>query len=75
VAARIADKKLGVVMSPNQASSGNFVTAIKRVLEDSTFRDNVQRVQKAIRSTDGPSIAAAILKRAFELEERQQGAA
>jgi zeaxanthin glucosyltransferase len=75
VAARIADKNLGVVMSPNHASPGNLVTAIKRVLEDSTFRDNVQRVQKAIRSTDGPSIAAAILKRAFELEERQQGTA
>jgi zeaxanthin glucosyltransferase len=75
VAARIADKKVGVVMSPNHASPGNLVTAIKRVLEDSTFRDNVQRVQKAIRSTDGLSIAAAILERAFELEERQQGAA
>jgi len=75
VAARIANKKVGVVMSPEQASPGNFVTAIKRVLEDSTFRDNVQRVQKAIRSTDGLSIAAGILERAFELEERQQGAA
>jgi len=75
VAARIADKNLGVVMSPNHASQGNLVTTIKRVLGDSTFRDSVQRVQKAIRSTDGLSIAAGILERAFELEERQQGAA
>jgi len=75
VAARIADKKVGVVMSPNHASPGNLVTTIKRVLGDSTFRDSVQRVQKAIRSTDGLSIAAGILERAFELEERQQGAA
>jgi zeaxanthin glucosyltransferase len=75
VAARIADKKVGVVMSPNQASPEHFVAAIKQVLVDSTFQDNVRRVQKAIRSTDGLSIAAGILERAFELEERQQGAA
>jgi hypothetical protein len=45
------------------------------VLEDSTFRDNVQRMQKAICSTDGLSIAAGILERAFGLEERQQAVA
>jgi len=75
VAARMANKKVGVVISPDQASPGNFVAAIKRVLEDHTFLDNVQRVQEAIRSTDGLSIAAGILERAFDLGERQQGAA
>jgi zeaxanthin glucosyltransferase len=75
VAARIADKKVGVVISPDQASPGNFVTVIKRVREDSMIRDNVQRMQEAIRSTDGLSIAADILERAFGLGKRQQGAA
>jgi zeaxanthin glucosyltransferase len=75
VAARIANKKVGVVISPGQASPGNFVAAIKRVLGDSTFRDNVHRVQEAIRRTDGLSIAAGILERAFELEEKAAGAA
>ncbi len=75
VAARIANKKVGVVISPDQASPENFVTAIKRVLGDSTFRDNVQGVQAAIRRADGLSTAAGILEAAFELEERQQGAA
>jgi len=75
VAARIANKKVGVVISPDQATPENFVTAIKRVLGDSTFWDNVRRVQKAIRSVDGLSAAADILARAFELEERRQGAA
>ena len=75
VAARIAKKKVGVVISPHQASPENFVTAIKQVLGDPTFRDNVQRMQKAIRKTDGLSIAAGILERAFELEESKQGAA
>jgi MGT family glycosyltransferase len=75
VAARIANKKVGVVISPHQASPENFVTAIKRVMGDPAFRDNVQRVREAIRSTDGLSIATGILERAFELEERKQGAA
>jgi len=75
VAARIANKKVGIVISPDQASPENFVAAIKRVLGDSTFRDNVQGVQQAIRRTDGLSIAAGILERAFDLEERKQGAA
>jgi hypothetical protein len=41
VAARIADKKVGAVISPDQASPGNFVAAINRVLGDSgtTFRE------------------------------------
>ena len=75
VAARIANKNVGVVISPQQASPENFVTAIKQVLGHPAFRDNVQRMQKAIRMTDGLSIAAGILERAFDLEERKQGAA
>ena len=38
VAARIANKKVGVVMPPDQASPANLVAAIKRVLGDSTIR-------------------------------------
>jgi zeaxanthin glucosyltransferase len=75
VAARIANKNVGVVISPDQATPENFVTAIKRVLGDSTFWDNARRVQKVIRRVDGLSIAADILETAFELEVRRQGAA
>ena len=75
VAARITNKKAGVVISPQPASPEDFVTAIKRVLGDPRFRDNAQKVQQAIRRTDGLSVAAGILERAFDLEERTQGAA
>jgi MGT family glycosyltransferase len=75
VAARIANKNVGVVISPDEATPENLGTAIKRVLGDSTFWDNARRMQKVIRSVDGLSVAADILTRAFELEERQQGAA
>ena len=47
------------------------VEAIKRVLRDSTFRDNVRRVQEAIRSTDALSIATDFLERAFDLGDRR----
>jgi MGT family glycosyltransferase len=70
VAARIANKNVGVVISSDQASPGTFVAAINQVLDDSTFRDNAHKIQKAIRRTDGLSIAAGILERAFDLEER-----
>jgi MGT family glycosyltransferase len=75
VAARIANENVGFVMSPEQASPVTFAAAIKRVLGDSTIRDNARRMQKAIRRTDGLSIAADVLESAFELEQRQQGAA
>ena len=71
VAARMAEKKVGVVLSPDHASPQNFVAAINQVLGDSTFRDNVQRMQKAIHRIDGLSIAAGILERSFDLEERE----
>jgi zeaxanthin glucosyltransferase len=72
VAARIANKEVGVVISPDQATPRDFVAAIKWVLGDSSFRDNAQVMQEAIRSRDGLSIAAGILERAFELEESRQ---
>ena len=71
VAARIAEKKVGVVLSPDQASAGTFVAAINQVLDDSTLRDNAAKIQKAILRIDGLSIAAGILERSFDLEERE----
>ena len=53
VAARIANKNAGVVISSDQASPGTFVAAINQVLDDSTFRDNARKIQKAIRRIDG----------------------
>src|SRR5215510_2538122 len=75
VAARIANKEVGFVISPDKASAGHFVEAIKRVLGDSTFRNNVRIMQEGIRSRDGLSIAADILERALDLGDRQLGAA
>ena len=73
VAARITNRNLGVVISPDQTSPEKFVSTIGRVLGDSTIRDNAHRMQKAIRSVDGLSIAAGILETAFDLREKQEG--
>jgi len=75
VAARIANKNVGVVISPDQVSPQNFVAAINQVLGDSTFRDNVQKIQKVIRRIDGLSIAAGILEKVFDFEARQLSSA
>src|SRR5215468_5010842 len=71
VAARIAAKKVGVVLSPDHASPRNVVAAIHQVLGASTFRENVQRIQEAMRSIDGLAMAAGILESTFGLEERE----
>src|SRR5499427_9518234 len=71
VAARIAAKKVGVVLSPDHASPRNVVAGIHQVLGDATLRDNVQRMQEAIRSIDGLAIAAGILESTFDLEEQK----
>ena len=70
VAARIAAKQVGVVLSPDHASPRNVVAAIKQLLGDATVRENVQSMQEALRSIDGLAIAAGILERTFALEER-----
>src|SRR5215468_3454878 len=71
VAARIANKEVGIVISPDHASPRNVVAAIHQVLGASTFRENVQRIQEAMRSIDGLAMAAGILESTFGLEERE----
>src|SRR5215470_14184261 len=70
VAARITEKKVGVVLAPAHASPRNVVAAIQQLLGDATVRENVHRMQEAMRSIDGLAIAAGIVESAFALEER-----
>src|SRR5215471_17983814 len=74
VAARIAAKQVGVVLSPDHASPRNVVAAIHQLLGDATFRDNVHSMQEAMRSIDGLSLAAGIVESTFALEERKPSA-
>ena len=69
VAARIADKKTGVVASLDKLSASHLSTLLDEVLKNPTYRANARKLQKAITETDGLSRAADLLEYAFGLTE------
>jgi zeaxanthin glucosyltransferase len=62
VAARIADKKTGVVTSLVQLTADHLSTLLNEVLNDSTYRDNARKLQKAIAEANGLSVAADLVE-------------
>jgi zeaxanthin glucosyltransferase len=62
VAARIADKKTGVVTSLDKLTADHLSTLLNEVLNDSTYRDNARKLQKAIAQTNGLSVAADLVE-------------
>jgi zeaxanthin glucosyltransferase len=62
VAARIADKKTGVVTSLDQLTADHLSTLLNEVLNDSTYRDNARKLQKAIAEANGLSVAADLVE-------------
>ena len=67
VAARIADKKTGLVAPLKELTAPGLSRLVDEVLTDSTFRDNARYFQKVIAETNGLSMAADILEQAFGL--------
>jgi zeaxanthin glucosyltransferase len=62
VAARIADKQTGVVTSLDKLTADHLSTLLNEVLNDSTYRDNVRKLQKAIVKANGLSVAADLVE-------------
>ena len=62
VAARIADKKTGVVTSLDKLTADHLSTLLNEVLNDSTYRDNARKLQKAIVQANGLSVAADLVE-------------
>ncbi len=62
VAARIADKKTGVVTSLDKLTADHVSTLLNEVLNDSTYRDNARKLQKAIAKANGLSVAADLVE-------------
>src|SRR5580704_975261 len=62
VAARIADKKTGVVTSLDKLTAEHLSTLLNAVLNDSTYRDNAHKLQKAIVQANGLSVAADLVE-------------
>jgi zeaxanthin glucosyltransferase len=62
VAARIADKQTGVVTSLDKLTADHLSTLLNEVLNNSTYRDNAHKLQKAIAKANGLSVAADIVE-------------
>jgi len=62
VAAGIADKKTGVVTSLDKLTADHLSTLLNEVLNDSTYRDNARKLQKAIAKANGLSVAADLVE-------------
>ena len=62
VAARIADKKTGVVASVDKLTTDHLSTLLNEVLNNSTYRGNASKLQKAIAKANGLSVAADLIE-------------
>jgi UDP:flavonoid glycosyltransferase YjiC (YdhE family) len=67
VAARIAHKKVGLVLSQDQLSSSDLSALITQAAEDSTLRANAGQLSESISKTDGLAMAAGLIEEAFGL--------
>src|SRR5258707_4631018 len=65
VAARIADKKTGVVTSLDKLTAEHLSTLLNEVLNNSTYRDSARKLQKAIAEPNGLSVAADLIERSL----------
>jgi zeaxanthin glucosyltransferase len=70
VAARITQKQTGVVTSLDKLTADHLSTLLDEVLNDSTYRDNARRLQKAIAQTKGLSVAADLVEESLGLTEK-----
>jgi zeaxanthin glucosyltransferase len=69
VAARIAEKQTGVVTSLDKLTALHLSTLLDEVLNQSIYRDNARKLQKAIAKTNGLSVAADLIERSLGVTE------
>jgi zeaxanthin glucosyltransferase len=70
VAARIADKKTGVVASVDKLTADHLSTLLNEVLNNSTYRGNASKLQKAIAKANGLSVAADLIEESLVLTKK-----
>ncbi len=66
VAARIADKQTGVVTSLDKLTAEHLSTLLNEVLNNSTYRANARKLQKAIAEANGLSVAADLIEESLK---------
>jgi zeaxanthin glucosyltransferase len=62
VAARIAHHKTGIVTSLDKLTADRLALLLEEVLTDPTYRENVHKLQKAIKQANGLSVAADLIE-------------
>ena len=70
VAARIGDKKTGVVTSLDELTADHLSTLLGEVLDNGVYRENARRLQDIIAKTNGLSMAADIVERSFGVTKK-----
>jgi zeaxanthin glucosyltransferase len=70
IAARIAHKKTGVVTSLERLTVDHLSTLLNEALNDSTYRDNARKLQKAIAKANGLSVAADLVETALGVTKK-----
>jgi MGT family glycosyltransferase len=65
VAARIANKQTGLVTSLDKLTAEHLSTLLSEVLSNPTYRANARKIQKAIASANGLSVAADLIENAL----------
>jgi zeaxanthin glucosyltransferase len=74
VAARIADKKTGVVTSLDKLTAEHLSTLLNEVLSNPTYRDNACKLQKAIAKANGLSVAADLIEESLGVTKKASDA-
>ncbi len=70
VAARIAEKQTGVVTSLDKLTADHLSRLLSEVLNNSAYRDNARKLQKAIAETNGLSLAADLIEQSLGATEK-----
>jgi zeaxanthin glucosyltransferase len=70
VAARIANKKTGLIALLKDLSATRLSVLLDEVLNDSSYRDNARYFQKIIADSNALSVAADLLEQAFGLTKK-----
>jgi MGT family glycosyltransferase len=65
VAARIAEKQTGVVTSLEKLTAEHLSALLNEVLNNSTYRGNARKLQKAIAKANGLSVAADLVEQSL----------
>jgi zeaxanthin glucosyltransferase len=69
VAARIAHKKTGVVISLDKLTVDHLASVLSEVLTDATYRENARKMQKAIADANGLSVAADLIEESLGVKK------